>query len=641
MVGISLQQSIHRKPQVIVGAFLALMVACVLGLVAWKASVSRESTLARAQEDLMNLARSLSQHAANSIKAPEVAMTGMVDLLKYQNPLPQRFNAYLQASTEAMHQIQLFAVLNADGSWRYSSLPQLPSYNNSDRPYFTYHRDNPSTKLLISGPVDSRITGRPTIILSKRISNAAGDFIGVLVATIECEFFSSFYSKFNIGTEGGISLILQDGTVLARWPVPTSPLKLTNTASFQERLNASPMGSFTMTSPFDGVKKYIAYERGAEYPVVVTVARSEHQILEPWWTDLMSDALVAGLLVAIVAGMAALLSGQFHFRARLEHFLRDREARVRLLTDNIADIVVVMDRNGCLRYVSPSVVTVLGMDENAFLGRACLETVHEDDRHKIVEASRKLKEAGACPSVRFRMRRSDGETVWLECRFKVADHPFGQDLEIVGVLRDVTEQTRLEEELSSANLKLAQLATTDSLTRLANRRNFDAFLRDAYAKQAVLSVLLIDIDHFKGFNDSLGHQAGDSCLKQIAEVIGSATKNTGGLSARYGGEEFAVVLPGVDEARAVKVADAIRLLVSRLSIYHPRTSLKRVTISVGVAAKSETTGDELGLTREADIALYYAKSHGRDRTVASSQIPAGGMETASLVPSIFDMDQVS
>ncbi|UPK30911.1 GGDEF domain-containing protein [Bradyrhizobium sp. 195] len=123
------------------------------------------------------------------------------------------------------------------------------------------------------------------------------------------------------------------------------------------------------------------------------------------------------------------------------------------------------------------------------------------------------------------------------------------------MLRDVAEQIWLEQESSSANLKLAQLATTDGLTRLANRRSLDAFLRERTPSSG-FSVLLIDIDHFKGFNDALSHQAGDSCLKQIAEVIGSATKDTGGLSARYGGEEFAVVLPGVNEARAVRVADA-------------------------------------------------------------------------------------
>ncbi|WP_354123594.1 diguanylate cyclase [Bradyrhizobium sp. LA6.10] len=176
------------------------------------------------------------------------------------------------------------------------------------------------------------------------------------------------------------------------------------------------------------------------------------------------------------------------------------------------------------------------------------------------------------------------------------------------------------------------------MARLANRRSFDAFLREAYAKHTVLSVLLIDIDHFKGFNDALGHQAGDGCLQRIAEVIGSATANTGGLSARYGGEEFAVVLPGVDEEKAARVADAIRLLVRRLEIYHPRSPRKYVAISVGVAAKGDATAAELALTRDADIALYHAKEQGRDCTVASSSLVSSRLEMPSLVPSLSDLE---
>nr|WP_249809202.1 diguanylate cyclase [Bradyrhizobium sp. 150] len=100
----------------------------------------------------------------------------------------------------------------------------------------------------------------------------------------------------------------------------------------------------------------------------------------------------------------------------------------------------------------------------------------------------------------------------------------------------------------------------------------------------------------------MGHQARDGCLQRIAEVIGSATANTGGLSARYGGEEFAVILPGVNEERAVKVADAIRMLVARLQLHHPRSPRKYVTISLGVAEKGDATTDELALTRDTDIA---------------------------------------
>ncbi|MCK1345811.1 diguanylate cyclase [Bradyrhizobium sp. CW11] len=117
------------------------------------------------------------------------------------------------------------------------------------------------------------------------------------------------------------------------------------------------------------------------------------------------------------------------------------------------------------------------------------------------------------------------------------------------------------------------------------------------------------------------------------------TANTGGLSARYGGEEFAVVLPGVSEERPVKVADAIRLLVTRLHIYHPGAQRQYVTISVGIAAKSDATADELRLTRDADIALYTAKEHGRDCTIASSTMVASRQEVTSLASSLPDMER--
>ncbi|WP_247454838.1 MULTISPECIES: diguanylate cyclase [unclassified Bradyrhizobium] len=182
---------------------------------------------------------------------------------------------------------------------------------------------------------------------------------------------------------------------------------------------------------------------------------------------------------------------------------------------------------------------------------------------------------------------------------------------------------------------MAQLATTNGLTRLANRRSFDAFLREAYVKHAILSVLLIDIDQFKG---ALGHQARHGCLQRIAEVIGSATANTGRLSARYGGEEFAVILPGVNEETAVKVADAIRMLVARLQIHHPRSPRKYVTISLGVAEKGDATTDELALTRDTDIALYHAKEQGRDCSVADSSLVSSRLEMPSLVPSLPDLE---
>ena len=143
-------------------------------------------------------------------------------------------------------------------------------------------------------------------------------------------------------------------------------------------------------------------------------------------------------------------------------------------------------------------------------------------------------------------------------------------------------------------------------------------------------MLLLDIDSFKGYNDTYGHQAGDRCLQAVAKVIGDATANTSGLLACYGGEEFAVVLPDTEEDAALKVAEAIRLTVRALAIPNSISSRGHITISVGVASRTGSTVDEAALVGEADTALYEAKRLGRNRTVVYSSLDLQYVETASI-----------
>nr|WP_295845079.1 diguanylate cyclase [Tardiphaga sp.] len=133
-------------------------------------------------------------------------------------------------------------------------------------------------------------------------------------------------------------------------------------------------------------------------------------------------------------------------------------------------------------------------------------------------------------------------------------------------------------------------------------------------------VLLLDIDYFKGYNDSMGHQAGDECLKRVAAVVAAATVNTAALSARYGGEKFAIILPGETEAEALIVAEAVRLGVRALKI--PNAAARGyLSVSIGVSDRDARTPNEATLVGEADLALYEAKRQGRDRVVAYSALP--------------------
>jgi diguanylate cyclase (GGDEF)-like protein/PAS domain S-box-containing protein len=558
-------------------------------------------------------------------------MAGMVDLLKYRDPLPERFNPYLAETVSSLPQLREIGVLDVDGKWRYSSLAETPGHSNSDRSYFIYHRDTPGSALRINEPLQSRLTGRSTIILSKRINRQDGSFAGVLTAAIDSDYFYRFYKTFQLGPDGSISLLRNDGAVLIRWPLSDRSTNLSGTDLFSRHLKLSSVGYYKIISPFDGIAKYFGYEETPHYPTIVTLAMSEDWLLADWRKTLRTDAIVAGVLLCMIVLLAALLSLQLRSRMKTVRALRQSEAHYRLLADNIADIIILIDARGLLRYVSRSAEPVLGLRPKDLLGKSCFDLVHPDDRESIKSATAGIVGVDSVSTVVFRHYRGDGTLAWVESKFKLATEPGDPArTEFLCVIRDVTERKRMEDELTQLNRRLTQLAATDGLTGLTNRRTFDGFLRREYDTCDEIAVLLFDIDNFKGYNDTYGHQAGDRCLQAVAKAIGDATSNTLGLSARYGGEEFAVVLPNATESAALKVAESIRLTVRALGIPNTASSRGYITISAGVAARTRSTIDEAALVGEADTALYEAKRLGRNRSILYSSLDLHYVESESI-----------
>lgn len=611
-------------PGVVVTLFVLVMSASVLGLVVWKALEARSTALAQSQINTQNLAQSLAEHATNTIQSADVAMSGMVELLRFQNPLPERLDLFLIKTVHTLPQLREIGVLDAAGNWKYSSLVERPQHNNADRSYFIYHRDTPDPAIRINEPLQSRLTGRTTIILSKRISTPTGGFNGVLVAAIDSEYFVDFYGGFRLGPDAGVSLLRRDGVILARWPAgATDPAKndFSKSELFQSWMKQGPIGYHRITSRFDGLVKYLGYETSSQYPIVLTVALPEDQLLAEWRSNLRSDAIVALVLLCSIILLAVLLSAQFRFRLRMESVLRDREARYRLLADNIADVVILLDRNGAFLFVSQSVEPVLGLKAVDLIDTSYFDLVHAEDVGNVRRAIAELTEQPANRTIVFRTYCGDGALAWMEANFKRAVASGSRyHIEIVGILRDVTQRKALENELAALTSRLSELATTDGLTGLANRRKLDEVLHHQYRLRDRVSLLMLDIDDFKGFNDSLGHQAGDGCLKDVATIVADATANTSGLSARYGGEEFAIVLPGVGEDDALKVAEAVRLKVRALEIANPASERGFISVSVGIASKTAATADEATLIGDADRALYEAKHRGRNCSVTASQL---------------------
>jgi diguanylate cyclase (GGDEF)-like protein len=178
-------------------------------------------------------------------------------------------------------------------------------------------------------------------------------------------------------------------------------------------------------------------------------------------------------------------------------------------------------------------------------------------------------------------------------------------------------------ELAQANVRLEELSTTDGLTGVANRRSFDIALdrewRQATRYGLPLSVIMIDIDHFKGYNDRYGHQVGDDCLRTVALALARNVTRAGDLVARYGGEEFAVILAHMTQEQAMAVAERLRGAVEALQIPHQASPVAHhLTISLGVAAAMPSREtDPSALLADADRALYAAKEGGRNRVAAA------------------------
>lgn len=185
---------------------------------------------------------------------------------------------------------------------------------------------------------------------------------------------------------------------------------------------------------------------------------------------------------------------------------------------------------------------------------------------------------------------------------------------------------RQQRALKAANAKLADLALRDGLTNLPNRRSFDERLAlecgRAARKHTPLSLLMIDIDYFKRYNDSLGHQAGDDCLIQVAHALHTEFRRVGDMAARYGGEEFAVILPDTGPVGALERAEILCRAVAALALPHPgNPQQKCVTISVGVATMDgrQHAWSPAELIQTADAGLYLAKQQGRNRVCVAHQ----------------------
>ena len=328
------------------------------------------------------------------------------------------------------------------------------------------------------------------------------------------------------------------------------------------------------------------------------------------------------LFLVAALGIALPVSVTQAQRNRLVAMLREGERRYRVLAENATDIVMSMALDGRLTYVSPRALEVMGIAPESLIGVYYPDLVLPDDRDALARAIENLAAGVTKASQVSRFRRADGQVLWMETYLRPVIAPLsGKPEALTATAQDITERKVAEQRLADERTELHGLAFRDGLTGLFNRRHFDRELafqcrQEARAdKRGFVAVVIADVDVYKNFNDHYGHQAGDECLRTIAQTIASSAKRPTDVVARYGGEEFGLILRDTDRQGALVVAERIRQEVENLRIPHAASDTGIVTISLGVAAqRTGEDGDGRGLVDAADRALYVAKRRGRNQT---------------------------
>ncbi len=302
----------------------------------------------------------------------------------------------------------------------------------------------------------------------------------------------------------------------------------------------------------------------------------------------------------------------------------------RLIVENSRDVIILSDFDGRPYYVSPAIHSLLGCGPETLMEMEGMAFVYPGDEVKFATVLRGIRSGSDGAIVQHRIQKADGEFVWVETSLRAIRDPGTRvSTGALGIIRDISERKHAEKELEAAYQAVEALAAKDALTGLANRRRLDEALTSEWRRglrdRSPLSFLLLDVDHFKAYNDTYGHVQGDSCLKRIAELARGAASRTGDLVARYGGEEFAIILPNTPATGAFEMAHLICTTLRRQLIPHGESAEGIVTISIGCATLIPSFDQsEKCLIELADKALYLAKTGGRNRVCVadSAEKPA-------------------
>ncbi|HZV05961.1 MAG TPA: EAL domain-containing protein, partial [Gemmataceae bacterium] len=468
----------------------------------------------------------------------------------------------------------------------------------SDRDYFNRLKYDPAFSEEVE-VVASRFSSRKAVVFARRVSGPHGEFLGVVTRAIPPELLEAFFASAGLGADSSIAMHRDDGQLLARFPHVEAMIGAnfkTGSAAQQAVFEQSSL-SARLTSPVDGRDRLIASRRLAAEPLVIVATKTVDSTLATWRSQTKFFIAVATCSILLIVLTLYLI-----FRQMTRQLSVDKE-RLDCAINNLSQGLLLFDSGGRIIVSNRSFIDMYGLSSEVVKPGCTLE---ELVRHRKETGSFAGDVDKYCGAIMRDMHRaqnalletSDGRLI--EAR-KVPVASGGW----LATHEDVTERIRAQE-------RIAHLAHYDVLTELPNRVLMRGHLEHRVAQLAEgkpFAILYIDVDEFKGVNDTLGHEAGDELLRQVAQRLRSCV-GPQDLVARLGGDEFAIVKEGAREQDTLSLLAEQIMQALRASVACRGQQLP-IDASIGIAIAPDHGSSIEDLLRSADLAMYAAKSEGR------------------------------
>lgn len=572
------------------------------------------STLRRIQADLEVIAATTPRQALrpDQVRRHSEAING--GLLRHARYFPE---------------IVGYRVMDADGNLLYTSQPELPRSNAQGRSYFEALKNDPKRGLVFSEVLIGRITPRPLVFAAVPIRGGEGEFLGMVVAALDLDHFQRLFNAVDLGDKGVITFRRSDDgrLVLRRPEQPGTVNRPLQNNPMHLRIEAGErQGIIRYVAHIDQIERIYAYRRVGDYPFYVAAGIASVDFLASWRSMALTAAFAVAAVLLVFAGVIWRLNRLAAEERRLAGKLRESETVYRSLLEGAPFPIVISGiADGAIKYLNRRAQVWLEAAPEELLGQADRDLYGNPECRDRLQAP--LEEGGEVEDCEVEMRPRSGRQRWATVSMRWVE--FGGEPAIFSAFSDISGCKADELAMADANEKLvAQLdeigrlqtaleeqAIRDALTGLYNRRYLDETLDREVARArrdgSPLSLIMIDIDHFKKVNDIYGHQAGDLVLKALGRLLADKVR-TEDVPCRYGGEEFLILLPGMPLETARTRAEEWRREVGEISVAFGSFIL-RITASFGVAAYPDHAKTPDQLTQCADRALYAAKHAGRNR----------------------------